>query len=296
MHAPSPTPAAPPTYRPAVDPIRDEDVREFCEFLHEHLNPGIPAGLWAEAFRQDWGVDRPNNGFLIRDEAGQVAGGIGAIYAERTIRGRPERFCNITSWCVLDRFRSHSVRLALALVSQPGYHFTDLSPTEVVAGTLRFLKFKPLDGRVTVLPNLPWRPPGVRDVTDPEAIARVLPADDARVYRDHRHFPWIRHVAIGRPGAFCHVAYKRGVLKHLPCAVVLHASDWDLFLRHRLALGGHFLLRHGMASTRVETRFLPRRPRPSAQVDGYHNKMFRSDSLGEADIANFYSEAAALDL
>ena len=56
------------------------------------------------------------------------------------IRDPPERFCNITSWCVLQPYRSHSLRLAMALVSQPGYHFTDLSPTQLVAGTLRFLK------------------------------------------------------------------------------------------------------------------------------------------------------------
>ena len=77
-----------------------------------------------------------NHGFAIRNTAGRMVGGIGAIYAERIIRGRPERFCNITSWCVLDEYRSHSMRLAMALVSQPGYHFTDLSPTTIVAGSL----------------------------------------------------------------------------------------------------------------------------------------------------------------
>jgi hypothetical protein len=281
---------------PILEPIRNEDLQEFCAFLHANLNPNISASLWAEAFQQDWGMDKPNNGFLLRDPEGRIVGGIGAIYAEQTIRGKPERFCNITSWCVLEQYRSHSMRLAMALVSQPGFHFTDFTPTVVVAGSLRFLKFKPMDGRVTVMPNLPWWDPRVRVVSDPETIERVLSPRDAKVYRDHRHFPWLKHAAVGRPGAYCHVVYKKGVLKHLPCAVVLYASAPDLFLRYRFTLGRYFLFRHGMASMRIESRFLPRPPRFSAQVDGYYNKMFRSDTLCESDISNLYSEFAALDL
>src|SRR5690242_7544788 len=121
---------------PALLPIRDEDLREFCTFLHEHLSPAIPVGQWVDAFRQHWRVEKPNNGFLIRASDGTIVGGIGAIYSEQRVRGRAERFCNITSWCVLDAYRSHSMRLAMALVSQPGYHFTDFSPTKVVAGSL----------------------------------------------------------------------------------------------------------------------------------------------------------------
>jgi hypothetical protein len=302
MHATRGLPKSPPVTppasaaKPSIEPIRDGDLGEFCAFLNEHLNPAISASRWADAFRQPWGVASPNNGYLMRDKGARIVGGIGAIYAERMIRDRPERFCNITSWCVLEPYRAHSLRLAMAVVSQPGYHFTDLTPTPVAAGSLRFLKFKEMDGRSTVMFNLPTWSRGVCVLSDQDEIERALAPEDARVFRDHRQLPWLLHAAAGRPGAFCHVAYTRGVLKRWPCAVVLYASAPALFLRYRGALGRHLLMRHGMVSTRIETRFLPRRPALSAQVVGYHHGMYRSDTLGESDISNLYSELAALDL
>ena len=282
---------------PTLEPLRDDDLPAFCQFLTEHLSAGRSAEQWAQAFRQEWGVAKPNNGFLIRDQ-GQIVGGIGAIYAERVIRGRPERFCNITSWCVLDAYRTQSMRLAMAVVSQPGFHFTDLTPTEVVSKTLQFLKFKPMNERHAVWPNVPWLFSwlgGTRVIADPDRIEEVLAAADAKVFRDHRHLPWLRHAAVGRPGAFCHVVWKPNRLKGVAGAMVLAFSDAGLFQRYRFALGAH-LLREGYLYTRVESRLLPRLPTLSRELSGYRNKVFRSDTLSEADISNLYSEIVALDL
>ncbi len=282
---------------PTLEPIRDEDLLAFCQFLTENLSSQRTPEQWAQAFRQDWGVAKPNNGFVIRDQ-GRIVGGIGAIYAERQIRGRPERFCNITSWCVLEAYRAQSMRLAMGVVSQPGFHFTDLTPTEVVSKTLQFLKFKPMNERHAVWPNFPWpfaRISGTRVVTDLERIEQALSPAAAKAFRDHRHLPWLRHVAVGCPGAYCHVVWKPNRWKGVPGAMVLAMSDAELFLRHRRALGAH-LLRQGCLYTRIESRFLPRLPMLSTEMAGFRNKVFRSDTLAEADISNLYTEIVGLDL
>jgi len=283
---------------PSLHPIRDEDLPEFCRFLTEHLSAERTPEAWAQAFLQGWCPDKPNNGFLIRQD-GRIVGGIGAIYAERRVRGKPEKFCNITSWCVLDAFRTQSGRLAMAVVSQPGFHFTDLTPTEVVSKTLQFFKFKPMDERHLVWPNLPWPfadLQGIRLVADPDRIAEVLAADDAKVYRDHRHLPWLQHLAVGRGGAWCHVVWRKTRLRNITGAMVLDCSDPELLLRCRPAVSSHLLLRHGLPYTRMEARLLPRVPRLSKVLAGYRNKVYRSDTLTERDISNLYSELVALDL
>ena len=77
--------------------------------------------------------------------------------------------------------------------------------------------------------------------------------------------------------------------------MVLAFSDAELFLRYRLAIGTHFL-RQGCLYTRVESRLLPRLPMLSRELIGFRNKVFRSDTLAEADISNLYSEIVGLDL
>ena len=283
---------------PLLQPIEDEDLPEFCRFLTEHLSQDRSAEEWAQAFKQNWCPRKPNNGFLIRNE-GRIVGGIGAIYAERTMRGRIERFCNITSWCVLNEFRSQSMRLAMAVTAQPGVHFTDLTPTEVVSKTLQFLKFKPMDERQLLWPNAPWpfsRFTGVRIVTDSARIPALLTAEDAAAYLAHRHLPWLQHLVIGRPGDWCYVVWKRNRLKGVSGAFILAASNADLFLRYRWAIGNHLLLHHGLIYTRMEARFLARIPSFCHELSGYRSKVFKSDSLNASDMSNLYSELVALDL
>ncbi|HTS21105.1 MAG TPA: hypothetical protein VMN79_04770 [Casimicrobiaceae bacterium] len=283
---------------PTIAPIRDADLPEFCRFLAENLSRERAPEEWAKAFTQHWYPAKPNNGFLLRHE-GRIVGAIGAIYAERSVRGSPERFCNITSWCVLDEFRAQSMRLAIALTGQPGFHFTDLTPTEVVSRTLQFLKFRPMDERQALWPNLPWpfaALGGVRVVTEHARLEQMLDADAARAYRDHRHLPWLAHAAVGRPGASCYVVWKRTRWKGVAGARILALSDAELFLRHRGAFGSHLLVRHGLSYTRIESRLLPRIPRLAIEQSGYRHKVFKSETLTAADMSNLYSELVALDL
>lgn len=281
--------------RPQLEPVTAANLDEFCRFLHEHLNPAISPEGFRTGLTRSWHVEPPNHGFIVRDD-GRIVGGIGAIYAERPLAGRRERFCNITGWCVLESHRAQSMRLAMAVTSQKGWHFTDLSPTKVVGSMLQFLKFQALDERQAVLLNLPGLPGlGARVLHRAADIEAALQGDALQVWRDHAAFSWLQHVLVGRPGQWCHVIYKRRQFKGLPTASVLYLSDGEAFVRGWRALAGHLLAR-GMASTQVELRSLPRRPWPSAVRSGFNAKVFLSDRLQASQIDVLYSETVALDL
>jgi len=182
------------------------------------------------------------------------------------------------------------------VISQPGYHFTDFSPTKVVGGTLKFFKFKELDERVAVILNLPSF--AVSDVQvryKPGDIQAALGEDALKIYRDHAVYPWLQHVLVGQPGNWCHVIYKRRVFKGLPAATVLHLSDGNLFYRNFDRLANYFLL-SGLVSTHVECRFLDKVPKPFTIRAGFNPKLYLSTTLSDSDIDYLYSETMALDL
>lgn len=280
--------------RPTVEAISEATLGDFAAFLEAHMPVRRSAAEWSAALATDWGGTRPNYGFLLRD-AGQVVGGIGALYAERVIRGQRERFCNVTSWCVVDSHRKYSMQLAMSLVAQPGYHYTDFSPTRVVAGSLQFLKFRPLDVDVAVIANLPLPFSRGHVLSEPRAVETLLGAEQQAVWRDHAAFPWLGQLLVGDGDEWCHVVYKRRRFKRLACANVVYASDPALLSRYLPRLCWHFL-RQGMFSTHVETRMLAALPRFARVRTGFTAKQYLSPTLAPADIDYLYSETVALDL
>lgn len=281
--------------RPSIEPVTAAVLPEFAAFLNQHLRASRSTADWEAGLRHQWATPAiDNHGFVLRD-GGRIVGGIGAYYADRTLNGRPVRLCNITSWCVLDAYRQQSTRLAMALLGQPDLHFTNFTPTAVVASTLKFLKFKEIDAGVTVFLNLPAIVPRARVLTRPDEIGTALQGADQQAWRDHAGFPWLQQVALGRDGRWCHVVYKRWRYKGLPAAAVIHVSDKTLFGALARQLSTHLLAR-GIATTHIETRLLPKAPWPSARRSGFDPKLFRSDVLVADDIDYLYSESVALDL
>jgi hypothetical protein len=282
--------------QPTIEPITDALLPDFCRFLQANMPVPRSAEDWERSLRLQWMPGRPNFGFALRNDAGVIVGGIGAYYADRIIRGQAEKFCNITSWCVLDAYLQQSMRLAMAVIGQTGYHFTDFSPTKVVGNTLKFFKFKELDERQAVILNWPSPSFGSARVRhEPSDIEAALTGTDLQIYRDHRGFPLLKHVVLGSPDAPCHVIYRSGHLKGLATANILFVADRDRFIRHFRQFSTFLFLR-GVWLTVAEMRVLPRVPWPAKVRGGFNRKVYLSSTLGEQDIDYLYSEQVALDL
>jgi hypothetical protein len=282
--------------RPTIEPITESTLSEFAQFLHDNLQQSRSPDEWDACLRESWNdEERPNYGFILRDK-GKVVGGIGAYYKNRLINGRTEKICNITSWCVLTEYRQQSMRLAMSVISQDGYSFTDFSPTKVVGATLQFFKFCPLDDRHAVILNLPWNfISSVSVLHLPADIEHVLKDEALQIYKDHAIFPWLNHILVGKSGQWCHIIYKRRVFKGLPAADIYYINNKELFNKYSRRLLAYFLFQ-GYVSTLVECRFLNRVPLPSVIQSGFNPKLYLSKTLEDNDIDYLYSEIMALDL
>lgn len=280
-----------------VEPIAGPRVAAAGQFLHTHLNGRVPVQAWVRAVDVPWKVDAPNHGMMLVADDGQVVGVLLAFYSERTLAGRAERFCNLGAWCVLPEFRFHSLKLLRALLAQPGYHFTDLSPSGNVVPINTRLGFRFLPTTTALLPNLPWPSlPGRRVVSsDPEVIRRTLTGPELERYLDHADAPAARHVVLVDGDEWSYLVFRRDRRKRLPLfGSILYVSNPELFRRMHRMLLRHLLLRHGVLATLAELRLVGARPPLSVLLPDTRRRMFRSDSLDPDDVDYLYSELVCL--
>lgn len=280
-----------------VEPVEENNLENVSQFLNTYYNPKISKEMWFNSFRMVQMPERPNYGFLLRNGPA-IVGVYGAIYTERMVRQRRERFCNLHSWYVQESHRTESLSLVRALLSQKEFHFFNPTPNDIAIRIFRTLKFRFMDNRIIILPNLPslFTIPGTgggRIVSNQEEMEAVLPPASLQAYRDHLVFPWLEQVAVGCPGAFCHVVFKMKKWKGFLCADILHFSDEELFLRFRSVLGRWLLLHKGAVTSHVESRFLKKK-RSLLTAQG-QPRMYLSREMKEQDFSNLYTDLVALN-
>jgi hypothetical protein len=277
-----------------VRAITDADAPRLGEFLAAQFAGRPPPSVWARAVLFQWQVDRPNAGYMLVDD-GVIVGAHLAHYAERTIDGKRERFCNLGAWAVLPAYRVHALRLLMALIRQDGYHFTDLTPRPHVVAINRRLGFAFLDTSTILVPNIPIIPwiHHVAVTSDPAVLARTLTGDELQIYKDHAMAPAARHVMLIRGDESCYVMFRTRLWHRARIACVLHVSDPDAFVKLVRPLRHHLLLHHGAVATQVETRLVERLPRPR-RACRRPPKMFLSSRLAPDQIDDLYSELVCL--
>lgn len=272
-----------------LDPITDADVPAVAEFLRANHNARVD---WESACSAvPWGVPGPNRGFMLRDGK-RVVGTLLALYSERRVDGRVERFCNLGSWCVLPPYRSKSMSLLKAVLDQEDYHFTVLSPDDGPREILRFFKFRFLDPSAALIPNLPWPslPGRTRISADRAVIESSLRGTELQLYRDHAEALAVRHLVLSRGEDTCYVMYREFRRRGVPVfAMILHVSDPALFRRAQFPFTRHLLMRHGIIATMAEQRIIGYEPPLSFRLDNWP-KMYRSPTLQPGDIDDLYSE------
>jgi hypothetical protein len=274
-----------------LSPISDDQVSRVADFLHRELNPRVSADAWAKGIGVRWTPDAPNHGFMLI-EAGEVVGANIAFYSEREINGRRECFCNLGALCVVELRRAHAIRLVRAILRQPGYHFTDLSPSGNVIELNRRLGFDSLDTSTALQINWPALPrSSVRIITDMIDIERRLSGRDLQIFRDHRDSPAAQHVLVLSGPDVCYVIGRRDRRKQLPIfASVLYVSNAELFRRSARQVAHHFLVHTGALATLLETRLTGPPPPGAIALRRPRPKMFKSVRLESADIDYLYSE------
>lgn len=274
--------------------IVDDDLVEIGRFLHTQFPPDTGPDEWGVAWRRAVESTRaiaPNHGFLLA-RSQEIVGVYMAVYSARNVDGMEERFCNLAVWCVAPEFRHHSARLARAILTQPGWHFTDFSPTIGVQQLNLRMGFQYIETEMRLLPHLPVPTPRdqVRIIDDAQVIEAVLSGEALRLYRDHMRSPRAHHLAIDVGGSVAYVQWRPAARKGFErFASIQFVSDRALFVRAFPSFARWMLLRRGMIATIAEKRVVGTPHWPGFRIGGFE-RMYRSAKLGPEAIDYLYSE------
>src|SRR5688572_13267612 len=111
------------------------DFELVYPLLMKFGNSGISSDSWRRIFQHPWaGPDDPCGYILFKGK--EAKGFLGLIFSRRTIRGRQETLCNMTSWIVEPDCRNQSLALLRKVLQFDGITITNFSASASVARIL----------------------------------------------------------------------------------------------------------------------------------------------------------------
>lgn len=185
--------------RPVVRPARPEDAARVGAFLSAHMNPRIPAEVFARILDYPWQAPRPHLGMLA-ELGGEVVGYHGCVWSRRGAA----RFGSFSSLYVRRDMRGEDLggRMMRAITAEAGPTLTVFHPSRRVHDLLEACGFRDLDTHRRV-----WAPgegdprAGVEAVRDPAAIRAAAGAEGLRLLADHAGLPAVPVLLSGRGDA-----------------------------------------------------------------------------------------------
>jgi hypothetical protein len=279
--------------------IKRSRLPEIYPLLHI-LNPDITREVWDRLFSYDWQTTEDYIGLgLLEDD--NIVGFLGFIFSERMINGQREKFCNLTTWIVLEEYRNQSLMLAFAVMQMKGYTFTNLSPSVEAYEVFKKLGFKELDRHIVFLPFLPlWkffftRNP-VRVTGNLQEIEANLDEPNRRIFQEHLPYKNCKHFLLKTSQGNCYIVTREATKgRWFWFTQIYYISDSEIFWEYVQHLLWHFVKVHKTFMTLFDERFIDNVKAGRLRYVLPGLKLFKSHRCQKADIDYLYSEKLLLN-
>ena len=283
-----------------VRPATENDIDGMVALLQGHMNPKWTAERWRRLFTYEWQAHRPDFGRVV-DRDGEVVGCLAAVYSERVIEDRLERFCKPCAWYMRKDVRHEGAGLGLKmmqhLTADLTRHYVINTSSANTTNLLRRAGFVDLDVEKYV-----WTRDGaapmrrqIEVISDPATIERLVDAAERRLIKDHAGLPvnplLVRH-ADGQTLIMLADTIKGAGERWLD---VLYASEPLCLARHGAALAGDLLNGSGEFLA-ADSRFCETPPLNAVRRPIAVPHFTKKTGLDPHHLDHLYSEIQLLEL
>ena len=272
--------------------IFDEDLEDVYYFLSENFNPGVTLDVWNLAFNRSWMPEKPNNGFMLLVN-NTIVGVLCALYAQRQTQEGIRNVCNTSTWFVLDAYRSHSLKLMIAILGQKGFFFTSLSASPEVYKLHRLLKFRSYVTTLVAIPNLPklnYFSKKLEIMADSGSISRYLDSHINQISIDHMNLATVQQVVFRAFNETLLVIFDIRTVRGLRATNIFYLSNPDMFYQNQNEICSYFLLNNYTLFTRIHRCSMSKVPTFSFEIKR-NITLFYNGDIKELPFPEFiYSE------
>ncbi len=263
-------------------------------------NPAITREDWRGLFTYPWRASDDPLGFVLVDD-GKIVGYLGAICSRRSIAGRLEKFCNITSWVTDKDHRQQAIMLLTPILKLSDYTITNQTPARHIHPLFTKLGFQELERKRVILFPFPEfnrlvSPSGFRATTDKNVIARILKEPDATIFKDHLPFR-CGHLLIYNNETYAYALFTKTKGRKYHFSHVHYISNMPVFFANLNKVRFHLLRANRALFTMIDSRFVSDAKIPHSRVVEWASAtLYKSATLKPGQIDNLYSELILLHL
>jgi hypothetical protein len=266
----------------------------FAKFHNSRLSKND----WRQLFIDHWQSDEGYFGYVLEDR-GRIVGFLGLMFSYRIFNKRQEKFCNITSWVVDEKFRSQSLFLILPVLKLTDYTLTVHTASKETYAAVQKLGFHDLESFFRVILPLPsintWFVPCQIEINR-KHFNETLKGEVLKIYKDHLAFRCF-HVYVRSPLGDCYLMGTRVFRKNIPFAQIHHINDSRVFAKFSGRIASVVCLRVRAVAMLVDERFLEGHTILKSCTFALPNpRVYKSASLGQNDIDLLYSELPVLNI